>query len=145
MAHAQNVLVKFYPDNVPFTGLTNYPAVLLPVNSTTNAPGWTTNMTVVDYTAYLASKQPVYDAAINAESNRIATMSIANSARIVALFQQIPAARVQMQTISTNTGMTQAQAIAAVRQEANVIDGILEELQRLGPVLKQIYKPEEDE
>lgn len=139
----QNFAVRLGP--VADGTINNWPVQVQPIGTNTSVDAPFLLMTKAQIAECIASNQP---AMTSWESNKLWQANAkrdANLARIVALFQQIPAARVQMQTISTNASMTQAQAIAAVRQEANVIDGILEELQRLGPVLKQIYKPEEDE
>lgn len=57
------VLVRWYPDNQPYAGLTNYPEATLSVSYTTNAPGWSTNMTAEQYGAYKAAMKPLYLAA----------------------------------------------------------------------------------
>lgn len=123
----------------------NWPMIVSFLGTNTSVVPPAVLMTKAQLAECRATNQLAYDAYATSIGQAERTKAAANLDRIVALFGQIPTARSQMQTISTNASMTQAQAIAAVRQIANVTDGILEELQRLGPVLRQMYKPEEDQ
>ena len=159
--HAQNILVLFYTDNQPLTGLTNWPLRTKDVSFSTNAPGWSTNMTKVDYEAYRAARLPLYNAA---ESNMLYQQKVAldaNIARLLVLHAQIPAGRTitsnDVATLATVEASlaagtnTTAQTVIRIRQLNGVVEdlrqiqaGILEYLQRLGPVLKDLYKPDID-
>lgn len=143
--HAQNVLVRFHADNQPFAGLTNYPAQTQPVTWATNSPGWATNMTLAAYAAHRAALEPIYRAA---ESNAQATAKAAldaNVARLKQLYDGIPDARTTLRNFANGTNtLTNPQRDAALRQSADYTEKLMEFIQRLGPVLKAQYRPEED-
>lgn len=80
---AQNILVNFWPNNQPYQGLTNWPQGVKPVSWSTNTSGWTTNMLLSDYSAYVAAQQPVYDAGV---SNAQFTLSSINSSNYAAWY-----------------------------------------------------------
>lgn len=123
----------------------NWPVQVQPIGTNTTVASPFLLMTQAQISECMASNQPAMTAW---ESNKLWQANAkrdANLARIVALFNQIPSARSNAAFIQS-TGLTNVATIsAAVKMEANILEGILEELQRLGPVLKQIYKPEEDE
>ena len=139
---AQTISVKFYGSetNAETYGIPYYwPAQVQPGT----IAGFVL-MTQAQLDGIIATNQAAYTAW---ESNKtyVAKAALdANLARLVVLFNQIPAARTQMTNIQNSTIGNVAAASTAIKTQANVINGILEELQRLGPVLKQIYKPDED-
>ena len=134
--------VKFYGAGNSF-GLPEYwPQVIQ--HDATNAPAGFVLLTQAQLDEIISTNQPAYNLW---ESNRayIAQAKLdANLARIVELFQQIPAGRTSMTNIMNATISNVAQASTHIKTLANVMDKILEELQRLGPVLKEAYKPETD-
>lgn len=90
--HSQNVLVNFYPNNQPYPGLTNWPYNDLKTNYTGSVPGWTTNMLLSDYTAYVAALKPVYDAGVsNAYYVTVTANVLSNYNAWYSLYTNIPA------------------------------------------------------
>lgn len=142
---AQNLLVRFYPNNQPYQGLTNYPSEIRAVSFTTNAPGWNTNMTFAQYDLLRSASVPIYESGASNEAYTAELALKQNTDRLVQLYAGIPSARATINSFSnaTNT-MTTAQLTAATRQLAGYTEKLMEFIQRLGPVLKEMYKPEDD-
>lgn len=137
-AFSQNYLIKFAPDNQPYVGMTGYVAQLTATASTKLAPGWDTNVNAAIFASIMSNStwQLTSSAGFQVTTNRLS--------RIVALYNQIPAARSNMTFIS-NTGLTNTATLsAAIKLQAQVVDGVLEELQRIGPILQQMYQPDLD-
>lgn len=145
LCSGQNILVKFYPDNQPYSGLTNYPAVTQPVSWSTNTIGWNTNMTLAAYAAYKDSFSAQYAAGESNATYQAQAALNANVARLLTLYNGIPSARTQLRSFANGTNtLTTAQLTTATRQLADYTEKLMEFIQRLGPVLKEIYKPEQD-
>lgn len=158
-----NVIVRFMDDNQPYSRITNYPSEVSSVDFSTNAPGWSTNMLVTDYLDYVRSIQ-MSDAWIVGKSNQVWIANnrrTVNLQRLLALYDLIPQGRsgcsnsaATFSTIEASLASgtnTQAQVVNRIRQlnqEANSVNTrqayILEYLQRLGPELKALYKPDQD-
>lgn len=159
-----NILVLFKPDNQPYIGVTNYPAATETVCFQANIDGWSTNMTLDQFTEFMSVIQDSSAWRIGkSNANYLAqSKTTANLARIVELYQQIPAGR----AMATNTSATlriiegslasgtntQAQVVNRIRQlngavnDVNTIQAaILELLQRLGPELRKLYEPAKDD
>lgn len=105
----------------------------------------------------IATNKPTFDTAEAAKR----TVANTNSIKLQSLYEFIPKARVW--TASTLTTVTNIEASLAsgtnntaqlvlrirqlngeVNQQARINAGVLELLQRLGPVLREMYKPETD-
>lgn len=76
------VLVKYFPPNQPFAGLTNYPSAVGFTRFTTNAPGWDTNMTPSAYYGLLGRVLPGYVTGAVAAGATIAQAMATNPAPI---------------------------------------------------------------
>lgn len=123
----------------------NWPVQVQPIGTNKTVASPFLLMTKAHIAECMASNQPAMAAWESNKTWQTNAKRDANLARIVALFNQIPAARSNATFIQSTSLTNVATISAAVKMEANILDGILEELQRLGPVLKQIYRPEEDE
>lgn len=161
-ASAQNALVRYYPDNAPFTGLTNWPKVVALCSNNAAVPqGWDAVVSTNSLASAVAAKQATYDAGAAAVQTVQDNASRVNLARLLALYNQIPNGRTLVANDQTTLGTieaslasatnTQAQVVIRVRQLNNVANdlatvqaNILELLQRLGPVLQTLYRPEQD-
>lgn len=154
-----NRLVKFYPDNRPYDGLTNYP-VKIEDTSLTNVPtGWDTNFIgQVGFEEHMAALKDKMGVASSNASYIARVKSTNNIARLLVLYDQIPIGRTLCSNVLTSVNTiesslasgtnTQAQVVVRIRQlnqavaDLNTVQsGILELLQRLGPVLKTLYNP----
>lgn len=142
LAFGQDYSVCFYgpgnPDGLPEF----WPKTVQP--GATNLPAGFVAMTQAALDDCIATNKPAYTAW---QSNRVYVAQAkisANLARIVELFQQIPTGRASMTNTMNATISNVSQASTHIKTMANVLDKILEELQRLGPVLKDIYRPESD-
>ena len=157
-----NKLVKFYADNLPYACITNYPARTENTDIATTPTGWNTNFIGgVGYDEYLESFRPAFTVAKSNAVYLARARNATNIARLLVLHNQIPAGRTitsnDVATLSTIEASlaagtnTTAQTVIRIRQLNGVVEdlrqiqaGILEYLQRLGPVLKDLYKPDID-
>jgi len=142
---AQNFGVTFYATNSPevLAGMPKfYPKIIESLGTNTVVVPPAVLMTGPQVQDCFMTNHIAYEAYSN---QREMIRTNANIARIIQLFAQIPAARAQMTNIQTSTISSVAAASTAIKTSANVINGILEELQRLGPMLKDLYRPESDE
>lgn len=160
-AFSQNVLVTFWPTNQPYQGLTNWPQGAKPVSWSTNTPGWATNMTLANYSAYVAAQQPVYDAGV---SNALYSANVnisSNAAAWQAMYVQIPLGISDSSNriftlgnliASWNSGTNNAagtnsiikQTMQNVQVSYQYLNQIIVYLSRLGPGLQQVYQPAND-
>lgn len=142
---AQQFAVKVYgPGNAQ--GLPdNWPQIVQPLADGAQVPAGYTAMTQAQVDALKSANQAAYDAAVAAKAASDKAALDANMARLLALYAQIPGARATLSGFANGTNtLTLAQLTTATRQMAGYMDATLELLQRLGPVLKSIYKPEQD-
>lgn len=139
-ACAQNVLVNFYADNQPYQSLTNYPKCVLAVAWTTNMPGWSTNMTISDYNALMATLTPIYNAAIsNADWSvrKLTLASISNlQASVSALQADLPAFQNPNYSFVTNWPNLQ---LGLKYINTNLLH-IADVIDKLTPVLTNLYQ-----
>ena len=157
-----NVLVRFYADNKPYVGITNYPMQVENVETTEVLPGWSSNFTQANWDLYMAAMR---EAVKIPKSNAVYAAKVkadANLARLLELYAQIPIGRTNnaistskialLETsLASGTNTTAALVVSRVRQLNSIADDInrrqgyiLEYLQRLGPVLKSLYRPQDD-
>lgn len=156
----QNVAVRFYgsnPDGLP----ANWPVQVQPCGTNTSVAGFSV-MTQAELNAIISTNRAAYTAW---ESNKIFAAQAKlneNMTRLLTLYNQIPKARTwTASTLTTCTNIdaslasgtnSNAQIIARVRQinaeaatQARIQAGILELLQRLGPVLRDMYRADNDD
>lgn len=140
--HAQSVAVKFYGTNNAAGLPPFWPQVVQPG---TNAPNGFVLLTQAQLNNIVATNQPAYTAWESNKSYVAKAKLDANITRLLQLYDGIATARTTLRGFAdaTNT-LSTAQLTTAVRQMADYQEKIMEFLQRLGPVLKSIYKPEED-
>ena len=157
-----NRLVKFYPDNQPYVGITNYPQRIEDTDLLTTPAGWNTNFIGrVGFEEHMAGFGAVLSLARSNKVYLARIQSANNLARLLQLYDLIPAGRVictnNAATIATIEASlasgtnTQAQVIVRIRQlngvvaEQRVIHAnVLEYLQRLGPMLRDLYRADRD-
>jgi hypothetical protein len=159
VASGQNFAIKTGADLDPNSwertngiGL-HVPVEFRSIGTSTNAPiGFSVALTplgVETYTNTWASEISSWKNFVeNYRSNQVWIAkrdSDVNLARLIELYQQIPTARATIYNFATNTSnLTTAQLTTATRQLANYVEKEMEFIQRLGPLLKSLYKPEQD-
>ena len=99
-SQAQNVLVKFYPDNQPFMGLTNYPLATTWTDVSGPVAGWSMNMALSDYNALVANLTPIYNAGA---SNALEAARVSVDADLAALVSRLATNNVDRLRMTTNT------------------------------------------
>lgn len=124
---AQNLLVTFWPNNQPYTGLTNWPQGVKPVSFSTNAPGWTTNMTEAQYVAHVAARQAVYN---TGSSNEVWQAQKTLSDKVDVVLNKIDDLQKWEDISGTNTLST--------AQMNKAINDLCTAMRRLRPVIKKL-------
>ena len=126
---ADYLLVRFFPDNKPYVGLTNYPSQVQPSESSEIVAGWVTNMTKANYQSYVDALLPVYRVG---ESNALYQSKLELDSKIEALAVAYSNLQWCADNWASVTNLTTLRI--AVKAEGDV-------LLKLGPVLKELYKP----
>jgi hypothetical protein len=161
VAYPQRLLVQFYTNDA--SGIPNgWPRTVSETDKTNIASGWHANYSVSEYLSYRSSMQAQHNAWVSNSALATSIVTSNNLARLMDLHSTIPTGR----TITSNAAVTiatiegslasgtnsQAQVVTRIRQLNGVMENlraieanILEYLQRLGPVLKDLYRPENDE
>ena len=140
---AQNFSVRLGP--VADGTIQNWPVQVQPIGESTTVTAPFILMSKAQLDNCFATNAAAYTSWERNKTYQAKAALNASIARLLVLYDGIPAARTELRTFAnaTNT-LTTAQLTVAVRKMADYQEKIMEFLQRLGPVLKSMYRPEED-
>lgn len=132
---AQNLLIKFYPDNKPYPGLTNWPSNIEAVTYSTNSPGWDANISNSNFVALVSQQTALYK---QGESNSLylahAAAKASYSSNITALINSYSNLNWAADNFAIATNVTNLRI--AVKAVGNV-------LLKLKPVLTEMYQTQQ--
>lgn len=139
---ATNYAVQFYGVNT-----NGYPYYWPKANMNVvdSAPDGWVFFSKLDYDTLIATNRSAMTLAKSNRQWQATQVITANSARLLLLYDGIQDARTQLRNFANATNsLTVSQLTVATREIANYEEKLMEFIQRLGPVLKAIYKAEED-
>ena len=161
-ASAQNALVKYYPANAPYNGLTNWPKVVALCSNNVAVPaGWDAAVATNTLADSVAAQQPVYDAGVSNQLASIQSQNNSNYLNWFAIYTNIPTGIADC-TTRTNQLWSIYRSLASGTNNQTQINSqttqlalqlyidliyhrqILDYLTRLGPGLQALYNPASD-